>query len=266
MAESPHHKRAVRKAFDSAAATYDEAAGVQREICHRLAAFASSHERPVSPDLVIDAGCGTGYGLPFVAQLCPEATVVTIDFAPSMLARLSSRGLAATPAPLCADLEALPLRDASVDVVWSSLALQWCDPDLVLREFARALKPGGVAWIATLGPRTLWEVRDAFAAVDDADHVIRFHAVETWLAVAGDAGFDVVAHENPPLHALAPDLRRLLRDIKSIGAQTLGAARRHRPLGRSAWRLLEARYEAHRRDDGLLPATYDAILLALRKR
>lgn len=266
MAESPHHKRAVRKAFDSAAATYDEAAGVQREICARLAAFASSHARPASPDIVVDAGCGTGYGLPFIAQLCPAATLVAVDFAPSMLARLAARGFLEAPAPLCADLEALPLRDASVDAVWSSLALQWCDPGLVLREFARTLKPGGTAWIATLGPLTLWELRDAFAAVDDAEHVIRFHAVDTWLAVASDAGFDVLAHENPPIHALAPDLRRLLRDIKSIGAQTLGAGRRRLPLGRRAWRLLEARYEAHRRGDGLLPATYDAILLTLRKR
>lgn len=266
MAESPHHKRAIRKAFDAAATTYDEAARVQREICERLAAFASSHERPVSPEIVVDAGCGTGFGLSFVADLCPGAALVAVDFAPSMLARLASRSLADTPAPLCADLEALPLRDASVDAIWSSLALQWCAPRLALREFARTLKAGGVAWIATLGPRTLWELRDAFAAVDDAEHVIRFHAAEAWLAVARGAGFDVLAHENRPIHALAPDLRSLLRDIKSIGAQTLGAGRRRQPLGRRAWRLLEARYEAHRRGDGLLPATYDAILLALRKR
>ena len=46
---------------------------------------------------------------------------------------------------------------------------------------------------------------------------------------------------------------------------TVGDGRRTRPLGRKAFETLAARYEARRRADGLLPATYDLILLILRK-
>ena len=51
----------------------------------------------------------------------------------------------------------------------------------------------------------------------------------------------------------------------AIGAHAVGSGRRHAPLGKAAWRSLEARYEAHRRPDGLLPATYDLVLLHLEK-
>ena len=267
MASRVVPKDEIRRAFDRAAATYDSAAAVQREICHRLADFAAPQPRSTEPvRRVLDAGCGTGYGLDLLARLCPQATLIALDFAPAMLARLAAAGPEhARPVPLCADLEALPLAGGSIDAVWSSLALQWCEPALALGEFARVLRPGGEAWLATLGPRTLWELRDAFATVDDAAHAIRFHPAEHWIAEAVAAGFEPIADDNFPVFAVAPALRQLLRDIKSIGAHSLGAQRRREPLGRAAWKVLETRYETHRRNDDLLPATYDLILLALRK-
>ncbi|MFC5771261.1 methyltransferase domain-containing protein [Thauera sinica] len=264
------HKQAVRSAFDRAAASYDGAAAVQREICHRLAGFAATAPCGGTPRRVLDAGCGTGYGLGLLASLCPQAELFALDFAPAMLARLASgrpekttRGTA--PGLVCGDLEALPLAGGTMDAVWSSLALQWCDPALALGEIARVLRPGGVAWLATLGPATLCELRAAFAAVDDAEHVIRFHPLERWREEAARAGLDEAAAAAPRVHALAPDLRRLLRDIKAIGAHSVGGGPRP-ALTRAHWRRLESRYEAHRRPDGMLPATYDLILLALRKR
>jgi malonyl-CoA O-methyltransferase len=256
----------VRDAFDRAAASYDSAAAVQREICNRLAAFASAHPVKGSLGRVLDAGCGTGFGLDLLAGCCPGATRIALDFAPAMLGRLMPAAAGAdAPIPVCADLEALPLADASIDAVWSSLALQWCEPTRALAEFARVLRPGGLAWIATLGPRTLWELREAFAAVDDAAHVIEFHPLDEWHAVARKAGFAVPGREARTAFALAPDLRGLLRDIKAIGAHSVGPERRREPLGRGAWRILESRYEAHRRADGMLTATYDVILIALHK-
>jgi malonyl-CoA O-methyltransferase len=266
LTDRTEHKRAVRRAFDRAAESYDSAAAVQREICTRLAAFAAGHPPDGAVTRMLDAGCGTGYGLPLLARQFPAATCMALDFAPAMLARLvPAQAAGVAVSALCADLEALPLADASIDLVWSSLALQWCDPALALAEFARVLRPGGRAWLATLGPRTLWELRDAFHAIDSAAHVIAFHPLAHWLAAATHAGLSAAACDNTVAFALGPDLRMLLRDIKAIGAHSVGAARRRQPLGRAAWRALEARYEIHRRDDALLPATYDVIYLALAK-
>lgn len=259
-------KEAVRRAFDRAAASYDSAAAVQREICHRLMSFASAHPPRQPVARLVDAGCGTGYGLGLLARQFPAAARIALDFAPAMLSALQAEADGAPPASLvCADVEALPLPDASVDLVWSSLTLQWCDPARALPEIARVLRPGGCAWLATLGPRTLWELRDAFRAVDTAEHVIGFRSLDAWVAVAIQSGFTLRASANSPAFAVGADLRALLRDIKAIGAHTVGAARRREPLGRSGWRTLESRYEAHRRPDGLLPATYDVIYLALER-
>jgi malonyl-CoA O-methyltransferase len=256
----PEHRRAVRAAFERAAHTYEDAAAVQREVCRRLDALLE-RAPPAAPALILDAGCGTGFGLPLLARRFPAARLIAADFAPAMLARMPpGLGLA-----LGADLECLPLPAAAVDAVWSSLALQWCRPARALAELHRVLTPGGQAWLATLGPATLGELRAAFAGIDAAEHVIPFRELAEWVRHAGEAGFRVVAAEQAATWATAPTLRRLLQDIKAIGAHAVGFGRRRTPLGKAAWRTLEARYEAHRRPDGLLPATYDLILLHLEK-
>ncbi|MDY0011377.1 MAG: methyltransferase domain-containing protein [Rhodocyclaceae bacterium] len=254
------HRQAVRAAFDRAAPTYDQAAAVQREICALLAGLAADHLPQGPLHRVLDAGCGTGFGLAHLRRLCPEAACLAVDFAPAMLARLPEH-----PQPVCADLEALPLTAGAVDAVWSSLALQWCVPHRALAELARVLRPGGRAWIATLGPRTLWELRAAFAQVDRAEHVIPFHALQEWTMAATAAGLGIAASQQQDAFASAPGLRPLLRDIKAIGAHQVGPGRRRQPMGKSAWLRLEQAYEAHRGADGQLPATYDVILLALAK-
>lgn len=266
MAERDRHKQAVRRAFDRAASSYDDAATVQKEVCHRLAAFAAVNpaQRPVRS--LLDAGCGTGYGLRLLARDHPAAQRIALDFAPAMLTQAIRQSCGGgTQWPVCGDVERLPLAADSIDAVWSSLAIQWCEPHATFGELARVLSPGGTAWIATLGPDTLHELRLAFVGIDDADHVVSFTAPDGWLAAAVAAGLEVVDHARAPAFALAPDLRTLLRELKAIGAHSVGPGRRSRPLGKAAWRAVENRYDTYRRADGLLPATYDVILLALRK-
>jgi malonyl-CoA O-methyltransferase len=256
----PDHRQSVRAAFERAAETYDGAATVQREVCERLDALIDQ-SITAAPTTILDAGCGTGFGLPLLARRFPAARLLAVDFAPAMLRRLPpGLGLA-----LGADLECLPLPAGCVDAVWSSLALQWCRPVRALRELHRVLAPGGPAWLATLGPATLQELRAAFAGIDSAEHVIAFHDLVTWAGHAEAAGFRVVTAEETRTWATAPTLHRLLKDIKAIGAHAVGGGRRRSPLGKAAWRSLEATYEIHRRPDGLLPATYDLILLHLEK-
>ena len=67
------------------------------------------------------------------------------------------RASAATP-------RRLPLASASVDLVFSNLMLQWCQPpDAALAEVRRVLRPGGFLAFSTFGPATLQELRSAWA-------------------------------------------------------------------------------------------------------
>jgi len=259
MADTAAVKARIRQAFHRAAGTYDQAAVVQREVCQHLADFAASHPCPRPLGRVLDAGCGTGHALPLLAARYPQADLLALDFAPGMLAHVRGH------LRVCGDLEQLPLAAASMDAVWSSLAAQWCRPQALFGELARVLRPRGMAWIATLGPETLCELRDAFRAVDDLPHAIDFHCPQTWQRAAEDAGFAVCRLQRLPCAALDSDLRGLVRHIKAIGAHTVSHSPRT-PLGRKAWSRLAHRYERWRRPDGLLPATYDVILLALERR
>ena len=65
-------------------------------------------------------------------------------------------------------------RARRVELVFSNLALQWCEPARVFAEAARALTADGLILFSTFGPDTLRELRAAFAEVDGAPHVNRF--------------------------------------------------------------------------------------------
>ena len=121
----------IRNSFERAAPTYDAAAVVQRRVCARLAAGLPS---TIAARRILDAGCGTGFALPLLRQRFPEARAIALDFAPGMLHRID------WPCERVAgDVEHLPLAPASIDLYWSSLAVQWCDPARALAEARRVL-------------------------------------------------------------------------------------------------------------------------------
>ena len=79
----PPIKQRVRDSFERAAATYDQAAVVQRQVCDRLLDEFASSNRPFTH--ILDAGCGTGYGARLLRARWPSVHITGVDFAPSML-------------------------------------------------------------------------------------------------------------------------------------------------------------------------------------
>lgn len=263
----------VRRAFDHAAASYDAHAVLQCEVCDRL--LERLDFMKLSPQQVLDVGAGTGYGLQQLRTRYTAANLIGLDLAPTMLTRarsklpatnwldrVSSRFVSKPVARtefVCADMEKLPLKSNSVDLIWSSLALQWAnDLEATLRDFYRTLAPGGLLMFATFGPDTLKELRGAFAHIDDAPHVNRFADLHDIGDMLVNAGFVSPVMEMEILTLTYADLKSLMIDLKGIGAHNAALVRRRGLLGKSAWQKLEQQYEAHRRE-GRLPATYEVI-------
>ena len=98
-----------------------------------------------SPAQCLDLACGTGDLTRALARRYPSTRVTGLDLTPEMLQR--ARALTAEPGVdfVQGDMHALPLAEASVDVVTGGYALRNA-PDLAvaLREISRVLKPGGV--------------------------------------------------------------------------------------------------------------------------
>ncbi|MFN3543497.1 MAG: malonyl-ACP O-methyltransferase BioC [Thiobacillus sp.] len=272
FAPEPLELDEVRRAFGRAAASYDAHALLQRVVCDRL--LERLDYMNLQPARVLDVGCGTGYGLAHLRDRYTEAALTALDIAPAMLAAARARqpqpGWAqralqrfAPPANathfVCADMARLPLAANSMDLVWSSLALQWAqDLEAVLKGFHRVLAPGGLLMFATFGPDTLKELRAAFAAIDDAPHVNRFTDLHDIGDMLVHAGYANPVMEMEMLTLTYADLKTLMRDLKAIGAHNAAAARRRGLFGKSAWARLEVAYEAHRRD-GRLPASFEVI-------
>ena len=252
-------KQRVRQSFERAATTYDGAALVQRRVCERLLELLPDLAAP--PPTLLDAGCGTGYGARLLRGRWPAARLTGVDFAPAMLA------LARRESDDCcaADIEKLPFADASFDLWWSSLSIQWCAADAVFGEAARVLARGGQLAVSTLGPHTFSELRQAFAGIDAHRHTLHFSEPETIGEALARAGFGRISvqRETHTLHY--PDLKTLLRAVKAIGAQNVGSGGRSGMMGRAAWQRLEAAYERHRQRAGL-PASYDVILAYAKKK
>lgn len=250
-------KQRIRQAFDQAATTYDAAADVQREVCDRLAASLVASNLVGDPGAILDAGCGTGYGLRWLERHWPHARLVLVDFAPAMLAAARIRNDRAML--ICADIEALPLADRQFDLYWSSLTWQWNEPRRCLREAERVLKPGGVLAVATLGAGNFPELRHAFAEIDDYSHVLTVASPEQLLADCQADGWTVEVWQRHAVRRHYPDVRTLLQGVKATGAREVDQ-RRPAPFRRSAWQTMTARYEQLREVDGL-PLSYDVIWL-----
>ena len=264
--------RQVRRAFSRSAASYEAAAGLQHAVEARLLESLDYLDDPAlaraPPRRVLDLGCGTGRASRAMQARWPKADVVSLDLALPMLreGRAAARPggwlanpFARRPLPVCADARALPLADASVDVLFSNLCLQWVeDLDAVLAGFRRVLKPHGLLLFSTFGPATLWELRGAFAQADDVPHVSPFADI----AGVGDAlvraGFHqpVLDREDERTHY--PDLPALMRELRAIGATNALASRRHTLTGRTRFRVAAEAYEAQREAHGL-PASWEIL-------
>lgn len=264
--------RQVRRAFSRSAASYEAAARLQHAVEARLLESLDYLDDPAlaraPPRRVLDLGCGTGRASRAMQARWPKAEVVSLDLALPMLreGRAAARPggwlanpFARRPLPLCADARALPLADASVDVLFSNLCLQWVeDLDAVLAGFRRVLKPHGLLLFSTFGPATLWELREAFAQADDVPHVSPFADI----AGVGDAlvraGFHqpVLDREDERTHY--PDLPALMRELRAIGATNALASRRHTLTGRTRFRVAAEAYEAQREAHGL-PASWEIL-------
>jgi malonyl-CoA O-methyltransferase len=260
-------KREVRRAFDRAAREYDAHSFLQREISDRL--LERLDYLKLEPGLILEAGCGTGYGLRRLAERFPNSLSIGLDLAPVML--MVARGEQSwwkkalpgfkRPAAsyVCGDLEQLPIRTSSVDFVWSSLALQWViDAESTFRELHRVQRPGGAILFATFGPDTLKELREAFSLIDDRPHVSRFIDMHDIGDMLTHVGYQNPVMEMERITLTYENLKALMKDLKSIGAHNAASERPRGMLGRRAWSRLEKAYERCR-VDGRLPATYEVL-------
>ena len=254
-------RRVVRRRFARAADRYAALAVLQREVEARLIERVA--EAGLAPAVVLDVGSGPGGGTAALRRQFRGARVVALDLAVPMLRKArAAAGFWRTIPAVCGDAAHLPLRDRSVDLLFSSLCLQWLDDvPAVFAGFARVLRPGGRLFVSTFGPDTLHELRDAWQQADGRAHVSAFAP----MAVLGDAlmaqGYRDPVLDRDLFTLTYPDVDGLLAELRGIGAANARSDRARGLAGRHAWQRMRDAYGNVRDDEGRYPATYEVIYL-----
>ena len=251
-------KRKIRRAFNRAADSYDDAAVLQQEVCSRL--LEKLDYIKLSPRLILDAGAGTGEAVWPLLKRYKKSRLVVLDLSERMLMKaVNHGGLLRKPEPVCADIEQLPFGDNSFELVFSSLSLQWCnDLQSTLDGLLRVLKPGGLLLFTTFGPDTLKELRTCWLQIDNAVHVNEFadmHDVGDMLLRAGFAD-PVMEAETITVNYTSVD--QLMADLRAIGANVTAEGHRAGLTTPSVLGRLRQAYDAYR-VGRWLPASYEVV-------
>jgi len=250
-------RRAVRDSFDRASARYEATAVLQASVADELLGRLDAFE--FRPGVVLDLGAGPGRATALLKRRYRHALVIALDLAPGMLHEAQRhQRLFQRFQRVCADANQLPFADASVNIIFCSLMLQWCNLDRTFAEVRRVLKPDGFFAFSTFGPDTLMELRAAWAAVDDHHHVHQFMDMHD----VGDAlvrvGLMEPVLDVERVQLTYTDVTGLMRDLKTIGAHNVTAGRPRGLTGKARLQKMQTAYEAFRRNDRL-PATYEII-------
>ncbi|HEV3485953.1 MAG TPA: methyltransferase domain-containing protein, partial [Vicinamibacterales bacterium] len=167
---------------------------------------------------VLEFGAGTGWLARFLTQL--GAKMILLDVSPTALniardlfRRQPPIGDRPEPRFLVFDGRRIDLPDASVDRIVCFDAFHHApNPEEMLREFGRVLKPGGVAGFAEPGPlhsttpQSQYEMRTYGVVENDVD----IHALWDAAQRLGFADLRIAAYNVPPFHVSLAEYDDLL--------------------------------------------------------
>jgi malonyl-CoA O-methyltransferase len=263
----PRKKQQVASQFNRAAHTYDNAARIQQfsadELTQRLQFIQDTKQTPMTGRW-LDLGCGTGFAVPALIQQGAQH-VIGADLAHSMCLASKNKLAGLSFQAITCDAEHLPFMNSSFDGIYSNLMIQWSEQlgDLFY-EAQRVLKPDGVFAFATLGPKTMFELKRAWQQVDPFTHVNTFDD-KTYLAALCEQFFTIESIHQQGIVQQHPSLKSLLKELKAIGATNVNSGRRPGLGGRERLKKLEHAYRQQSESD-YLPLTYDLIWVVARKR
>tara|TARA_Y100001936_G_C16093985_1_gene689766 strand:+ start:4905 stop:5801 length:897 start_codon:yes stop_codon:yes gene_type:complete len=261
------NKRQLRDSFERASSGYDEASMLQREVSDRM--LSRLDYIKCNPLSILDAGSGTGYGGRKLLCRYPKTRILALDFALSMhyqarpIASSWWKNIFSTQKSItnyvCGDIEQLPIKSSSIDLVWSNLSLQWCNNiENTFSEMYRVLQPEGLFMFSTFGPDTLHELRQAFLGMDKNNHVNHFIDMHDIGDILVHSGFDMPVMDMEYITFTYDDVISVMRELKAMGAHNVLQNRKRGLTGKTGWGKVLHNYESFR-ENGKLPVTFELV-------
>ncbi len=277
--ENKIDKKSVISGFNRAAISYDKSAILQNEVCDRL--LERLQWIKLEPKFILDLGSGTGYAVPILQKMYPHAKIIALDIAQEMLIFARNKYQVQNTTSLiqrisqkllkeinsinytCADAENLPFKNQTFDLIFSSLAIQWCeDTQGLFSELQRVLKPKGCLLFSSFGVDTLTELKQSW--MTDKAEVVSQH-VNDFIDMheLGDAmlqsGLADPVMDSEMIVMEYAELNQLFKDLKQIGAQNHLSQRCKGLTTKTGYQLMLSNYKTFKLDNGKYPATYEVL-------
>jgi len=240
----------IGKSFGSASKSYDITARLQR--------FSGKHLMPWLPNrndlTVLDLGSGTGFFTDLLASSYDQ--VIGLDISKDML-QFAKETRNKDILWLEADAHNIPLKDNSIDFIYSNLVIQWFNPlDEAITEMLRVLKPGGLLIFTTLVDGTLHELKSSWKQVDDDQHVIDFKTVIELNTLFNNKSGKLVEQKCQDIILEYQNVIHLARELKGLGANHLAQKKNRGLSGKDKWFKMTEHYQDFLEPNGIYPATY----------
>lgn len=254
-------KQAVADSFSKAASHYDQFAQLQRDIGQQLLSELVIN----APSEIVDLGCGTGYFSAKLGEAFPDARLTCFDLSEAMLQQASLRGLNNAHFQL-GDIDQLPFKANSVDLIYSNLVIQWSD-DLqrCLQQLKYSLKQGGKAYLSTLLFGTLEELTQAWKTVDDNPHTNRFLPLASIKTALQQVNFSYSSLKTETRILSYHNVIEVMRALKGIGANHVHGHQSSNLSGKKLLKQLEAGYLPFKNEAGLLNLSYQVCYIEVTK-
>jgi malonyl-CoA O-methyltransferase len=250
---------------------------LRREISARM--FERLSLIKTNPKTLCDAGCGEGDDLLVLRSRFPHAVMCGVDASQSMLAlarqkaqktqnltqqflaRISGRRNVGPGNAILvgANFGQLPMRDSSLDLVWSNLALHWHpQPDCVFTEWKRVLRVDGLLMFSCFGPTTFKPLRDVFTELGHTDALVPFVDLHDLGDMLVAAGFATPVMDMEILNITYSSIENLFQDIRAFGGNPL-LTKRKALLGKGLWGRVNEFLEQRRQPDGKIHLSVEVI-------
>ena len=248
----------VADTFSNAASYYKQHDVLQRLTAQRI--FDSAN----FTGTLLDVGAGPGTCFKVFKSV---ENVVAVDIAQGMLVELNQHFN--DYLPLCSDAQALGLQTASIDSIYSNLALQWCQSfPKAIEEFHRVLRPSSECYISVVAEGSLPELRTLGFRTNS------FMSLSAMLAAFTDGSsnskwegeWQVLMAVVESITVYFDDLRSLLYSIKGVGASSGNETivNFNKMLTKGSWQSRLALAETMRTEQGI-PLTYKVAYIRAKR-
>lgn len=258
-----NYSKTIAHKFNQKALQYDEYACLQKEIADIL--FKIAYSEILLAENILDLGCGTGYLLKEIKNVTgkDKKNIYALDLAWNMLKQAQIHK--SKSFFLQADAHQLPFKENVLDLILSNFVIQWLDLDNLLQELYSILKPGGKIIFSTLLLPSLWQLTQAWRAIDDKPHTLNFLSQNDYLEKISFSKFNVIQHQKIEKTLWFKSEKDLLESFKKIGSNLIVSQEQRGLTGKSKLRLLFQELQKYKMNQGY-PLNYTIFISTLEKK